>query len=433
MPYLASGFGPGGGLYLQAETSWDRIDELPTVGMAVSPAGDRLARVLFGVHPDADSHLLMYDAAGVLWYRRLSALLDPHGIVWVDADTIVVIGTLTNTALWISAGDGHIRRERRFAQDPDAWHLNTPALDLQGRLVCTEFGIAEGPRGWNKVQAPDGPGGGLFDLEDERVLFDGLSLPHDPLPRGDRWLVNNSARNELVEVDATGRISRRVAVGGWSRGLLTRPDGQLLVGVSAERGLQPHGYASIVEIDGASFTVVRRWPLACEEVFSIVEVNDALLAGLRAGFSTVPGVVDLTAPPTGADTVMDAPLEPLAFRVAVQADAEPGPLEPGQSVRLSLTVQNLGDVPVSSTGALPVIIGGRWVSPAEIAWSNEPRASLRSALLPGHRARLQLDLTAPEMPGTWTLHLGAVQERVAWANDLHPELDCALAITVRQG
>jgi hypothetical protein len=69
-----------------------------------------------------------------------------------------------------------------------------------------------------------------------------------------------------------------------------------------------------------------------------------------------------------------------------------------------------------------VHVSSRWFGPAgapAAAARDGLRTRLPAALPPGERCVVRVPLLAPE-PGSWELRLTAVQEQVAWFDDLDP-------------
>jgi Domain of unknown function (DUF4915) len=288
---IASGFGAdGGGLFKLTSGRFDRIDQLETVGLAVSPSGDRLARALVGyLDGSAPAHVLLYDASGVVWYRRIEGVHDVHGVVWTSEDELAIVSTSTNTVLRLDA-DGLPGRAVRFAEAVDAWHLNCPALDHAGRLVVTAFSQTDAEQGWRPLLRAGERTGVLLDVDAGSVRFGALHGPHDPLALpGGGWLVCDSASGALIETDGDGRVLRTAALGGWTRGLTLGEDGSAYVGVSTRRHEGEAGRAQVVRLDLASFTELQRWSLGCDEVFALAWAEDPLLRGLIRGFGALPG------------------------------------------------------------------------------------------------------------------------------------------------
>jgi len=82
-----------------------------------------------------------------------------------------------------------------------------------------------------------------------------------------------------------------------------------------------------------------------------------------------------------------------------------------------LLVTNLGSVTWpylgERSGKYQIRIGNRWIDDKGNA-KDDGRASLPYDLRPGETAEILIGVTAPEMPGEYTLEFDLVQEQVAW-------------------
>ncbi len=278
---LASGLGERGtgGVFLLGDSGVGRIDDLSTTGLAVSDDRTVLARLLWD---DDDTELagelLLYDAHGLLSYRRIDSLREAHGVIWYEGHWAVV-STLTNSVLRLDLS-GNVVASWSAPGEGDCWHLNN-LVAHEGRLLACAFGRFEDHRGWSAGGAREGRGV-VFDLSNGRDVLAGLTCPHDPLPLDGGWLVCNSAREELLRCAEDGSVQERRALGGWTRGLAYDSE-RIYVGVSAHRELGLDGTAEIAILDRASLEELSRWTLPCREVFSLVFVPDALVTGLQAG------------------------------------------------------------------------------------------------------------------------------------------------------
>jgi hypothetical protein len=286
---LATGLGePGsGGAFLLNGGQVERIDELSTTGVAVSADGAMLARLLWN---DQDTELagelMIYDAMGLVVYRRIEDLREAHGVVWHEGRWVAV-STLRNSLLWLDASGNTVCCHAAPGVG-DCWHLNN-LLVHEGRLLACAFGRFEEHRGWSDRSARVGRGV-VFDLADGRDVLSGLTCPHDPCALDGGWLVCNSASEELLRCDLEGAVVERCALGGWTRGLAYDEE-RIYVGVSAHRELGLEGTASVAVLDRGTLQELDRWMLPCREVFSLVFVPGALVEGLRAGVSISRGVV----------------------------------------------------------------------------------------------------------------------------------------------
>ncbi|MBO9534562.1 MAG: DUF4915 domain-containing protein [Solirubrobacteraceae bacterium] len=426
---VASGFGTdGGGLFKLGPGGFERIDRLETVGLAVSRDGRALVRALVGyADPNSQTHVLLYDRSGVRWYRRLDGLTDPHGLVWTSDAEIALVSTGTNAVHWLDA-DGVAIREHRFADAIDAWHLNCPALDASGRLVVTAFGAFDEIQGWRAPLKAREATGFVLDVESGERHVTGLTGPHDPLPYDGGWLVCNSARFELLWTDAQGVVGRRVELGGWTRGLLL-DDGVVYVGVSTRRHEGEGGRAAVVEVDLDTFEERSRWELPSDEVFSLVWIDEALLAGVEAGFGNLPGNTRADPPPIANTLRSDVPLIGSSTAASVTSVNVLDRLPAGSWSPVEVSVVNGGTATLSSSGELPVYVGSRWHG-ASGEDRVQSRAALGHPLLPGDGARVILELATPETAGHYELTVGLVQEGVRWFHEGDPSRAVRVLIEV---
>jgi acetolactate synthase I/II/III large subunit len=409
---VASGLGDdtGGGVYVLEPTGGVvALDDLSTVGIAVSEDGSRLARLLWtDDDPQTSGELLLYDGRGVVGYRRLDALQEPHGAVW-HRGRLVVVSTLANGILWLDA-HGTPVREWRAPGDGDCWHLNSVAV-WRDRLVASAFGRFDGHRGWMRPGARDG-GGTVFDVETGDDLATGLSAPHDPLPFEDGLLVCNSGGRELLRLAEDGRVVRRVPLGGWTRGLAV-DEHRVYVGVSAHRLLGAEGRARVVALDRATFRELRSWALPCREVFSLALTPPPLVAGLRTGFATNPyrlresGRIEHGTPAA-------APLDRPDRRVRVSVSSAPPSATAGSWLTLRYRLDNEGGTTLASGGEHSVVVGAFWQCDGGEVAGLSGRARLPSIVGPGGSAEGLLRVPAPDEPGGYRLRVAVGQEGLGW-------------------
>lgn len=415
---LASGLGDdtGGGVYaLGAAGGVEPLDDLASVGIAVAPDGSALARLLWtDDDPQTSGELLLYDRRGVVGYRRLDGLQEPHGAIWHRGE-LVVVSTLANAILWLDAS-GTPRRSWHAPGDGDCWHLNSVAV-WGDRLVASAFGRFDRHRGWTRAGARE-RSGVVFDVETGTDLVTGLTCPHDPLPFGDGVLVCDSGTQRLLWLAADGRVVRERALGGWTRGLAV-DDTSIYVGVSAHRLLGADGRARVVELDRASWRERRSWALPCREVFSLAIAPAALVAGLRTGFATnhqrmrESGRLEHGAPVARL-------LEGRDREVRVSVDAVPPSTEAGAWVALRYRVQNAGGATLASGGAWSVVVGAFWRRD-DADWAGESgRARLCHAIGPGDAVEGILRVKVPDETGRHRLRVAVGQEGLGW---IGPETD----------
>ena len=97
------------------------------------------------------------------------------------------------------------------------------ATDAKGDVrYVTAFGKTDSPEGWrsNKLQ-----GGVLIDVTTNRIVAEGLGMPHSPrIHQGQLYLLS-SATEELLRVDpVTGEIESIASLDGFIRGLSFKGD-----------------------------------------------------------------------------------------------------------------------------------------------------------------------------------------------------------------
>ena len=127
--------------------------------------------------------------------------------------------------------------------DEDRCHLNGLAMQDGTPAYATAVSRSDTIDGWRDRRAE---GGVLIDIRTDRVVCEGLSMPHSPrLHRGELWLLN-SGTGELGVVtglaQGMGRFEPRVFCPGFLRGLTFAGD-MAIVGLSKPRYQRFEGLA----------------------------------------------------------------------------------------------------------------------------------------------------------------------------------------------
>jgi acetolactate synthase I/II/III large subunit len=412
----------GGGLFTFDGETVDQIDTLSTTGLTL--AGGRLGRLLWSSgEAGSMGELLIYDEAGVERYLRIDSLREPHDLAW-DGQAFLAVSTLSNSVLWLSAS-GEVTRTWRADGDGDAWHLNS-LFPVDDTMVAAAFGRFSKHREWSEGRAAGA--GIVFDLMTGADVLSGLSCPHDPRLIDGSWLVCNSGEQELVIADASsGAVTRRVELDGWTRGLAV--DRELIyVGESANRGTPVTGeLARVAVIDRRTWSVVDRLPLACQEVFDVIQVPAALAGGVRQGFRTNPLRVgeqdqhalfrELGVRPARLWAVGE-PLPVEACRVEIAAKL-PDTLPRGTIQRAECRVTNKGSAILVSAAPNPVNVSYRWLEgPPGAPLAEGLRSPLPRPLPPEGVAECRVALEVPAIPGDYTIRVTLVQEQVRWFDEV---------------
>jgi hypothetical protein len=432
---LVSGFGKwGGGIYDLTGATPEAFDDLATAGITVG--GGRLWRVLRAPGEQTSScELLSYDAGGVRSYRRLDAIRDPHDVCWHEG--VVHVSSSWDDTVWRVSGGAAEPLWRARADDtaPDAWHVNS-LLVVDGALHVCAFGRFERYKAWKA--APRKDVGFVLDLRTGREVIAGLTHPHAPRRRGDRWYVCESTPGRLTELDATGRVSRQLPVRRFTRGLALI-GGWALVGGNAHRG-HDDDRAEVLAVDLESFEVVERIPLPCLEVYDVLPTPSPLARGVALGFGANPAraveqyrsarrpaerrptpsevAVRLVSPPIAASAAaMGRALESDDARRCGVRGSIPPEMAAGTVHTVALRVVNRSSRPIASLLPRPIKVAARWFRVTE-GQRGKPRPNPRIPLprvVPsaGH-APIDVPLEVPAEPGLYEVWVALHQPRLGW-------------------
>jgi len=421
---LASGLGASGGAFALQADGFRALDAASTTGLAVSDDGRLLARVLWNEDEKGAGELLLYDEDGVVVYRRLDALREPHAALW-HGEELVLVSTLENALLWVNRS-GEVVREWRAPGIGDCWHLNGLVVH-DGRLLVSAFGRFTRHREWAEPGAREGRGI-LFDPWTGADVLAGLSCPHDPTPVDGGWLVCNSAAGAITRLDGDGTPLATRSLGGWPRGLAVDGD-RVYLGISAHRLAGVGGTAAVAALDRRTLEERERWELPCAEVFTLAWVPEPLLRGVRAGFAGTSVCL-----PSGLADDGPAPLAEADCSVRLVASEPPPELPAATAFWLRYRIRNAGAATLASAGPTPVHVGVRWVRADSGELVDEHRDRLRVAVRPGAEVAGHVELWTPAAPGSYVLRVSAVQEHVRWFDDLDPAngWTARVAVTARE-
>lgn len=415
----------GGGLFSFDGSRVECIDGLSSTGLYF--AGQHLLRLLRSVEAvDPVGELLVYDRRGVVRYYRIDGLGDGHDVLW-DGSNYVVVSSHTNTIIWL-APSGEVVRVWRAAEAEDAWHLNCLVMRGGDLHVCA-FGRFMRSREWNEDRLR--PSGFVCNFSTGEDILTGLAQPHTPRFLDDAWLVCNSAQSELLELEATGAMRRRLQLRGFTRGIAITDD-YLFIGESASRKApQAEQLATIAVVHRETWQVCKRIALPVREVYDIVVVPLALVDGVRRGFRTNATRAMEQDQRTMFERVGIAPvrlwavadpLPPEACKVQIAADL-PAKMSAGASVEVPCTIQNAGGAFYMSAMPNPVQIGYKWLDPGTgefVQPEQWQRTPLPRTLSPGDSIACIVRIVAPQRAGSFILRLTLVQEMVSWFDDIDP-------------
>jgi uncharacterized protein DUF4915 len=362
------------GLFLVEGDHVERLDRVPSAGLAAGPNG--LARAIHDPAETTRTGRILRQGGRDLC---VEGLRDTHELT-CSGNLLACVSTLGNAVLWVDPRGRVVRRWQAPGQG-DCWHLSGIAA-AGDRVLVTAFGRFGVHRDW--AEAERDRAGFVLELPSGRVVARGLFSPHSPRLVADRLAVCDSGRGDLV----VG--SRRIALGGWTRGVAVA-ETELAVGVSAPRGSS--GRAHLAVLRRRDLAVVRRVSLPVREVFDVVE-----LAPDQARTLARP---ELEPPPM-------RPLRPADLRAGIEA---PRALRfaPGALATFSCALTNGGSATLAGSPPHPVSVVASWRPEGRALWSR-----LSRALEPRERSAVPVRVMAPQRRGRHELEIRLVQEGVAW-------------------
>jgi hypothetical protein len=417
-----------GGLFTFDGAELAKIDGLSCTGLVVRD--DRVGRLLWTAIVDEDSatELVVYDRSGVVEYRRIDALADPHDLDQLDDGSWIIVSSAHNSVTAV-APDGTLDVLWQPSTVPDSWHPNCVEV-VDGQIWVTAFGRFDDERGW---AGETSRGAGFLRNLATGEEFGGLSQPHSPRWVAGRWSICNSMEGTVVTWDPDGRRwERRVELERYPRGMVV-DDQMLYVGESAHRG-DPDERAALAVVEGDR--VVDRVPLPCREVYDVMVVPTAAVDGLRRGFNTNPHRVAVAT----ADGLLGSvgmrelfagigyPLDPSTTSTRVSC-LPPGTMARSDVVPLDVSVTNLAGAALASTPPYPVCLSYRWTDGDGVT-TDGPRTLLGRVLLRDDSGSYTIDLHVPATAGEYRLAVSLVQDGVLWLDDADPSNGCAAWVTV---
>jgi hypothetical protein len=395
--------GGSGGVFAVDEHGAELLDPVPTTGMTLSADGTQLARLGWVEGRSEVSELYVSDRSGLLAYRRLDDVGEPHSLQWFRGH-LYAVSTHTNSVVRLDL-DGTtetIWSPAGLTAHGDCWHLNSLAV-ADDRLFVSAFGAFDTVRGWSEAGRLDGAGL-VVDIERDAIALSGFGAPHDPTWEGDGWLICNSLSGEIWRLDRSGRRVGSVELGGWTRGVLVAND-EIYVGVSAHRLARTAVRAHIAVLDRSTLTEVGRFELPSRDVFALCPYDDGLANGLRVGDRL--GAAGVMGSP---DVVMDRPLSATDSLARLE-------LEAATPTSVTVRLTNTSGVIMSGFGRHPVRVGARWWDTETSDWVHVSRADLVSPLYP-HRS-VTVEVALPSLPPSGTpLQLCVLQEMVRWFDEV---------------
>ncbi|HFD12488.1 MAG TPA: TIGR03032 family protein [Crenotrichaceae bacterium] len=147
--------------------------------------------------------------------------IDIHEMAFADDHELWLINTRMSCLCTLSSEHSFIPRwHPSFVSGYDLFdrcHLNGLAMRRGKPAFVSALGETDSPGGWRENKAS---GGLLIEIESNRVIARGLSMPHSPRWYQDKLWVLESGAGTLAFVDAeTGEIDTVIELPGFTRGL----------------------------------------------------------------------------------------------------------------------------------------------------------------------------------------------------------------------
>ena len=202
------------------------------MGMALAQPNDSAARLALGIRaqiidlrntPATAAKLTpqgQHDACFLPRNSHTTGDIDIHEMAW-GKDGLWFINTRFSCLCTCDADHSFIPRWRppfvsAYAPE-DRCHLNGLALVDGEPKYITALGTGNSPGGWRPRKAD---GGILMDITDNRMICQGLSMPHSPRWYRDQLWVLESGCGSLAKVDqATGELTTVAELPGFTRGI----------------------------------------------------------------------------------------------------------------------------------------------------------------------------------------------------------------------
>jgi uncharacterized protein (TIGR03032 family) len=152
---------------------------------------------------------------------QITGDIDIHELAVEPSGRVIFINTLYSCLAAFSRTDSFIPLWKpkfisKLAAE-DRCHLNGLAMEQRKAHYVTAVCRSDAVNGWRDRRAS---GGMIIDVSDDRVVTEGLSMPHSPrLFRGQLWALD-SGRGYLVRVDpASGKYENVAFCPGFLRGM----------------------------------------------------------------------------------------------------------------------------------------------------------------------------------------------------------------------
>jgi uncharacterized protein (TIGR03032 family) len=270
-------------------------------------AGYQIMRFKNGLEPEQRVNV-QFDACYVARETHFTGALDAHDIGIGRDGQPIFVNTRYNCLA--TTDPRHSFRELwrpsfiSALVDEDRCHLNGLAMDDGEAAYVTAVSRSDTIDGWRDRRDD---GGVIIDVRNNKVICEGLSMPHSPrLHNGELWVLN-SGTGELGVVEGAakgqGTFVPRVFCPGFARGLTIR-NGFAYIGLSKPRYKRFEGLAldqKLKDVDSEPWCGIQIIDLAkgtCAEWFridgAVKEIFDvAIITGHACPMSIGPGAPEI--------------------------------------------------------------------------------------------------------------------------------------------
>ena len=434
---------PGGasdrcGLARIKEGALSVIDNISSTGIAVS--GNELYRIIYH-KPYAVSKILelaVYEDMAEYRHRPgeefqpppLSLvyhdIIDPHDIL-IHEGLIFIVSSGTNEIVCLDEKSRRISERIKFEGNGNAWHLNCLSL-INGEICVSAFMECAEDYGWKKI--PTKERGFIMNLKTKEKIWDGLSMPHNPIQWDDGTLsVCNSQTNSVIFRYPDGK-TKEAFFGGFTRGM--RTDGRYaFIGVSPDRskdGKAGNKNASLAVYDAFKDSVEFEIEVPFSEIYDIYLVKEnrfPYIAPLGDIFADKDEAINtLKSAMPGLLSKVQQPLEASGLNLKINIEEKPAELKSGGIAELTVKIENYGDTPMQSAEPNPVHLSYHWkkAESSEYEIFDGIRTPLNVPLFPESYLRTKMKVQAPLEAGRYVLEISLVQEWRFWFEEHCPSL-----------
>lgn len=362
-------------------------------------------------------------------------IIDPHDIL-IHEGFIFIVSSGTNEIVCLNEKSRRISERIKFKGNGNAWHLNCLSL-FNGDIYVSAFMECAEDNGWKKT--PTKERGFIMNLKTKEKIWEGLSMPHNPIQWDDGTLsVCNSQTNSVIFRYPDGK-TKEAFFGGFTRGM--RIDGRYaFIGVSPDRSkdgkVSTIKNASLVVYDAFKDSVAFEIEVPFSEIYDVYLVKEnrfPYIAPLGDIFTDKEEAINtLKSAMPGLLSKVQQPLEASGLNVNINIEEKPAKLKAGEIAELAVKIENYGDTPMQSAEPNPVYLSYHWkkAESSEYEIFEGIRTPLNVPLFPESYLRTKMKVQSPPEAGRYILEISLVQEWWFWLEGHCPSLPETIEIII---